>query len=121
MKSLGAVILLVLISGCAVRPSYGTYPDNCPVHGTPLREETARIVYGTPIEVVDADFARQKQKSFPYSDTYAWGGCVDTTAVLRQPSRGIIHYCPQCRVEYAKAIKEWLRKEEQASGQTRAD
>lgn len=106
VKARGLLVFLLTISGCAVQPDLGTYPEKCPVHVTPLRTEHARVVYGTPLELVDKSFAREMQESFPYPRSYAWGGCVDDTAIVRRPTTGVIHYCPDCRVAYSSALRE---------------
>jgi hypothetical protein len=79
------------------------WPSECPVHGTPLREDVVRIRYGLPAEFALPEWREAHRNRFPYAQSHVWGGCMIWRG---QPKRAHTMYCPTCRTEQATWMRE---------------
>jgi hypothetical protein len=77
----------------APQPLTDGYPAACPVHGTPLREDVVRIVYGLIGDPLPGT-SEARASQFPYASPFEWGGCCVWKG---QPRRARVMYCPDCR------------------------
>lgn len=87
-----AAIILVALSLVTCGRSTPAIPNICPVHGSPLKDDTVRIVYGL-IEHRNGIHNAQRDK-FPWANDLIEGGCVVST---ESPKFGPVRYCPACR------------------------
>ena len=111
----GAALLLVLC-GCVTDATQGA-PRTCPVHGTTLKADTVRVVYGLPGEWGIEPLRVARDTRFPYAATHVDGGCM-----VGEPKLYRVMYCRDCRtarLAYYRgevpAIIKQLQAEHQAS------
>src|SRR5690242_12709809 len=96
MARSGFTLLLVLLGGCVTDATRGS-PLACPVHGTPLKPDTVRVVYGLPGEIAIQPFRVARATRFPYANNVVLGGCNVGRAELYR-----VMYCRDCRVARAE-------------------
>ena len=94
------ILFVVLFNGCR-EGTGGTIDakvdiDKCPVHETPLKEDSVRILYGLPSST--EEYRAAQRELFPYANTDYVGGCA-----VRPEWYAKVKCCSNCR----QAKKEW--------------
>lgn len=72
------------------------YPAQCPVHATPLADDTVPVSYGLPdfAPVFAGDSYGRQMDLFPYAEVKYANGCVISDD---SPWRAQVRYCSDCR------------------------
>src|SRR3954469_14544548 len=69
----GFTLLLAILGGCAGPLDRSLYPRTCQIHGTSLRPDTVKVVYGLVDSFPEEEQAQATQ--FPNSNSFGLGGC----------------------------------------------
>jgi hypothetical protein len=118
MKTLQSFLLgfisctvMMTVPGCGALKTVDcrTSATVCEIHSEPLREDTIKIMYGTPF--FWKEYEQAKVDLFPLANYSTNGGCISSN---QSPGRARVKYCPECR----KAQGLWLDQHKYRSGQS---
>ena len=114
MRFATLIALLVLLSGCATRPSEAEIDKLaaaanqarktgiCNIHHVPMQKELVRVeVAHLPVEYFSSAYEYARLQSFPHAREYAL-----SLNPADDGKKTHVFVCPQCK----KALRDWLAK-----------